>query len=126
LHHLYTFTAAPEYRQYLAEGILIAEDLGLGLPPSLLGANPETVRPDDRTPCPSPVDSRIRVANLSCGGKREILAVNCSAVPIGLAWEGNPNRAFVWSTADGREIPAGTSPISAPARGWLLGTERTA
>ena len=29
LYHLYTLTSAPEYRQYLAEGILIAEDAGL-------------------------------------------------------------------------------------------------
>jgi hypothetical protein len=121
LYHLCTFTPALEYRRYLAEAILIAEDAGLGLPPSLLGANPEAVRPDQRIACPSPADSRLRVANLSCGGKQEILAVNCSSVGIELTWEGNANDALAWRTPDGQPIPARAPPPSVPPRGWLLG-----
>jgi hypothetical protein len=121
LYHLCALAPAPEYRQYLAEAILIAEDLGLGLPPSLLGANPEAVRLDHRIACPSPTDARIRVANLSCGGKQEILAVNCSSDAIELTWEGQANYALAWSTPDGQPIPAGVSPPSVAPRGWVLG-----
>ncbi len=123
LYHLYTLTSAPEYRQYLAEGILIAEDLGLGLPPSLLGANPEAVPPDQRVPCLSPTTPRIRVANLSRKGKREFLAINCSAGTIELAFEGDASNALVWTGSDGQPIPAGGSPISITARGWLVGID---
>jgi hypothetical protein len=124
LYQLCTLGPAPEYRQYLAEAILIVEDLGLGLPPSLLGANPEVVRPEHRIACPSPTDSRIRVANLSCGGKREFLAVNCSSDAIELSWEGEAGHALTWSAADGQASPAGTSPIHVPPRGWLSGADR--
>jgi hypothetical protein len=124
LYQLCTLGPAPEYRQYLVEAILIAEDLGLGLPPSLLGANPEVVRPEHRIPCPSPTDSRIRVANLSCGGKREILAVNCGSDAIELSWEAEAGHALTWSAADGQASPAGTSPIHVPPRSWLSGADR--
>jgi hypothetical protein len=123
LYQLCTLGPAPEYRQYLAEAILIAEDVGLGLPPSLLGANPEAVRPSHRIPCPSSSDSRIRVANLSCGGKREILAVNCASDAVELTWEGDASRGLTWRAADGQAIPTGSSPISVPARGWLSGAD---
>jgi hypothetical protein len=122
LYHLCTFTSAPEYRQYLAAAILIAEDLGLGLPPSLLGGNPEAVRTDQRIPCPSPADSRIRVANLSCGGKQEILAVNCGSDGIELSWEGATSHPLIWRAADGKAVSTGVSPVRIPSRGWLLGT----
>ena len=104
LYQLCTLGPAREYRQYLAEAILIAEDLGLGLPPSLLGANPEVVRPQHRIACPSPTDSRIRVANLSCGDKREFLAVNYSSVACELVWEGDPKHALAWTAPDGKAI----------------------
>jgi hypothetical protein len=123
LYQLCTLGPAPEYRQYLAEAILIAEDLGLGLPPSLLGANPEVVRPEHRIPCPSPTDSRIRVANLSCGGKREFLAVNCSATAIELTWGTNAPPALAWTAADEQLMPSGASPLHVPPRGWLSGIE---
>jgi hypothetical protein len=122
LYHLYTFTSAPEYRQYLAEGIQIAEDLGLGLPPSLLGANPETVPPDQRVPCLSPSASRIRVANLSRKGKREFLAVNCGAATVELTFEGDASDGLAWTGSDGQLRPGG-SPISIAAQGWLAGID---
>jgi hypothetical protein len=125
LYQLCTLSPAPEYRRYLAEAILIAEDAGLGLPPSLLGANAETVRREQRIPCPSPADPRLRVANLSYGGKCEILVVNCSSAAIELAWEGNGHGAIAWKAADGQLVAAGTSPC-APPRSWLLGVGNSA
>jgi hypothetical protein len=124
LYQLCTFIPAPEYRQYLAEGILIAEDLGIGLPPSLLGANPEVVRPEHRMPCPSPADSRIRVANLSCRGVSEIVVVNCSADEIQLLWEDEPRPELSWGTVSGKTVTGGALPILIPPRSWLLGIGR--
>jgi len=123
LYHLCTLGPVAEYRRYLAEAILIAEDAGLGLPPSLLGANPEVVRPDERIPCPSPADSRLRVANLSCGGKREVLVINSSSATIPLAWETNDANELTWRAADGRSLAATMSSSTVPPRSWLLGLD---
>jgi hypothetical protein len=125
LYQLCTLNPASEYRQYLAEAILIAEDLGLGLPPSLLGANPETARPDQRIKCPSPTDPRIRVANLSCRGKQEILAVNCARVDVVLAWEVDGTSVLAWRKPGDKLVPA-VSSLAIPPRGWVLGAERAA
>jgi hypothetical protein len=121
LYHLATLNPELSYRRHLAEAILSALDAGLGLPPSLLGAHPEAVKPAQRFPCPSPRDARIRVASLSCGGRLEILAVNPTNAAIELAWEGNPDIALTWVSADDRPIGTGSSPLSVPPRGWLLG-----
>ena len=121
LYHVCTLKPDPMYRRHLAEAMLGALDAGLGLPPSLLGAHPEVVKPAQRFPCPSPRDARMRVANLSCGGRREILVVNPTTEAIELAWEGNPDIGLTWVSPDDRSIPAGRSPISVPSRGWLLG-----
>ncbi len=123
LYHLCTLGPVAEYRRYLAEAILIAEDAGLGLPPSLLGANPEVVRPDERTPCPSPADSRLRVANLSCDGKREVLVINSSSATIPLAWETNDANELTWRAADGRSLAGTMSSSTVPPRSWLLGLD---
>jgi hypothetical protein len=121
LYHLATLNPELSCRRYLAEAMLSAWDAGLGLPPSLLGAHPEIVKPAQRFPCPSPRDPRIRIANLSCGGRPEILAVNPTNSAIELAWEGNLDIALTWVSADGRSFGAGSSLLSIPPRGWLWG-----
>ena len=44
-YHLYTLKRDPEYRHLLAEGAIELLDAGLGLPPCLLGGDPEAVKP---------------------------------------------------------------------------------
>jgi hypothetical protein len=120
-YHLATLDPELSCRRHLAEAILTALDAGLGLPPSLLGAHPEIVKPAQRLLCPSPRDARIRVANLSCGGRPEILAVNPTHAAIELAWETNPEIELTWVSADNRTFSAADLPLSVPPRGWLLG-----
>ena len=124
LFHVCTLKPEPVYRRHLAEAMLSALDAGLGLPPSLLGAHPEVVKPAERFPCPSPRDARMRVANLSCGGRREILVVNPTTDAIELAWEKDAESALTWVSADGKSIATNNSPWSVPPRGWALGRER--
>jgi len=121
LYHLCTLTREHAYRRHLAEAMLSALEAGLGLPPSLLGAHPEAVKAGQRVPCPSPKDTRLRVANLSCDGRHEILVVNPANAAIDLAWEANLDRGLAWVSADDRSVSAGDSPLSVPPRGWLLG-----
>jgi hypothetical protein len=121
LYHLCMLHPAREYRGYLAAAILIAEDAALGLPPSLLGANPEAAHAVERVACPSPADPRLRVANLSRGRSAEILVVNCSAAAIALEWETAPDQGLSWTAADGRPVADIASP-AIPPRAWLLGT----
>ena len=120
-YHLATLNPELACRRHLAEAIQSALDAGLGLPPSLLGAHPEVVKPAERFPCPSPKDPRLRIANLSCGDRREILVVNPTNAAIALAWEGNADAGLTWVSADDRLIGAGSTPLSVPPRRWLLG-----
>jgi hypothetical protein len=124
LYQICTLKPEPVYRRYLAEAMLSALDAGLGLPPSLLGAHPEVVKPAERFPCPSPRDVRIRVANLSCGGRREILVVNPTADPIELAWEKNRPNDLKWMSGADPAALVDNSPLSVPSRGWMLGRGR--
>jgi len=121
LYHLCTLTREHAYRRHLAEAMLSALEVGLGLPPSVLGAHPETVKAGQRVPCPSPKDARLRVANLSCDGRHEILVVNPANTAIELAWEANHDRGLAWVSADERSVSGGNLPLSVPPRGWLLG-----
>jgi hypothetical protein len=121
LYHLATLNPELSYRGHLAAAILSALDAGLGLPPSLLGAHPEVVKPAQRFPCPSPRDARIRIANLSRAGRPEILAVNPTNAAVELVWEENPDIGLTWVSEHDRTIGAGSSPLSVPPRGWLLG-----
>lgn len=121
LYQLCTLRREARYRRHLAEAILGALDAGLGLPPSLLGAHPEVVKPGERFPCPSPQDARLRVANLSCAGRREIMVVNPTATPIELAWDAGRDDGLTWQSADGSPASTGATPLSVPPRAWLLG-----
>jgi hypothetical protein len=121
LYHLCTLTREHAYRRYLAEAMLSAVEAGLGMPPSLLGAHPEAVKAGQRVACPSPSDSRLRVANLTCDGRHEILVVNPSNAVIDLGWETSPDRGLVWVAADERPVSSVDPPLSIPPRGWLLG-----
>jgi hypothetical protein len=120
LYQLCTLAPDRSYRRFLADAVLAALDAGLGLPPSLLGAHPEVVKPADRFPCPSPSDARLRIANLSCDGRREILVVNPTRAEIALTWERKPADGLVWSSSDEVPMPAGAR-LSVPARGWIAG-----
>jgi len=121
LYHLCTLRPEQAYRRHLAEAMLGALDAGLGLPPSLLGAHPEVVKPAQRLPCPSPADARLRVAQVQCDGQREILVVNPAASPIELAWE-DDRLDLTWISSGGAVQAGAGSPVSVPPRGWLLGS----
>jgi hypothetical protein len=124
LYHLCSLIREHAYRRHLAEAMLSALEAGLGLPPSLLGAHPEAVKAGQRVPCPSPNDSRLRVANLSCDGRDEILVVNPANTAIDLVWEATPGRGLDWVSADGQSVSGGDSPLPVPPRGWILGCGR--
>jgi hypothetical protein len=122
LYQLCTLAPEASYRRHLAEAMLAALDAGLGLPPSLLGANPEIVKSAERSACPSPRDVRLRIANLNRADRRELLVVNPTAAPIALAWEKDWDVGLAWTPADNRPGSAGNAPLSVPARGWLHGS----
>lgn len=120
LYHMALARPDAVYRTWLAEAILDLEDNGLGLPPSLLGANAEAVAPTQQVPCPTPVDARLRIANLSRGGSVEWLLVNPSNEAIPLRWQKALDVDIDWQpapTLDAGSLDAG----AVPARSWLRG-----
>jgi hypothetical protein len=121
LYHLCTQDPSPEYRRLLADAMLRISALKLGQPPSLLGGDLEAVEPAHRIPCPSPLDQRLRVANLSCGGRREFLVVNPTKTAIACAWH-TPPQGIVWA-GEGHNTTHSAAEPDVPAGGWLWGRE---
>jgi len=119
LWHLCLADANPDYRRWLSEAMIHCHDAGFGMPPALLGANTEGLSSVDRVACPSLVDHRLRIANLGCTGRPELLIVNPSNEDILLAWQGEAPANLKWMLADGTYTD--TSSIILPARSWLWG-----
>lgn len=121
IYQLCTLDPDPAYRAHLAEAMLAAETLGLGLPPTLLGADPEVISHSEHVPCPSPRDARLRVANLGHGRSHEIVVVNPGTEQIGLEWEGAAPQGLQWVPTDAlRQSPRHAEVAWVPARGWLV------
>lgn len=121
IYHLCTLEQNSSYRRILAEGIMCLHDAGLGLPPALLGADPEAVKTTDRIPCPSPADSHLRIANLSCNGNSELLVINTTDTERELAWEGDNRPPLSWVTANDQPLTDGASSLRIPPRQWIRG-----
>ena len=122
LYHLALTGPDQRHRGWLAQAMLDLEDNGLGLPPSLLGSNAEAVPPAQQSPCPSPADRRLRVANLSRGETTEWLVVNPSAEAVALVWDRVPAVEVAWQTHLTAPVGgAAQAPVVMP-RSWLLGT----
>lgn len=123
LYQLCTQDPAAEHRDALARAMLLADDAGLGLPPSLLGANAEVVEAPYRLPCPSPTEATLRIANLSRAGCRELLVVNCGNQACVPSWQGNAPVGLDWAGTQGRigVIGGGGTAPEIPPRGWLWG-----
>ena len=119
LWHLCLADANSDYRCWLSEAMIHCHDAGFGMPPALLGANTEGLSSIDRVACPSLVDYRLRIANLGCTGRPELLIVNPSNEDILLAWHGRAPANLKWMLADGSYMAA--SSIILPARSWLWG-----
>jgi hypothetical protein len=121
LYHLCTLRPDRAYRGYLAQAMLKAQELGLGLPPSLLGGDTEVASQVEQQPCPSPTNPQLMVANLSTGKTTEVLVVNPTPSGLELAWERNAIDTLFWSDSSGQAISGGVSSMSVPGRSWILG-----
>lgn len=109
------------YRKLLAEGIIKVQDAGIGLPPSVLGGDPEVVSAAQRVANLSPTDDRIRIANLSCGDHEEVLVVNTAHESLELVWEGEQKSGLVWMQGNGEVVASEGEQYLIPARSWILG-----
>lgn len=104
-------TRAQRDRELLATAVLDLHDAGLGLPPSLLGANGEIVPAQAAAPTPSAADARLRVINLGARKTPCLLVVNTATTDLPLAFEPPLAAAHPgWMDAT----------RSVPARGWIL------
>lgn len=121
LYHLALDRPDQEVRAWLAQAMIDLEDNGLGLPPSLLGANAEAVHPDAQLPCPGPNDVRLRIANLSHGATVEWLVVNPTRNPLALQWVSRPQAEdLTWLGSAGPLEAGDTTLPTLPPRGWAL------
>jgi hypothetical protein len=116
LYHVCTLFPDAQYRQWLAEAMLVLEIMKMGQPPSLLGANAEAVPVAQQLPCPCPADARLRVANLGRRGAPEFLVVNASAEAVPLNWEIAPAEPVTWYSAEAK--PAEPHDMAVPPHSW--------
>jgi hypothetical protein len=122
LYHACTLRADDKYRHWLVEAMLDLHDLGLGIPPSLLGANAEAIEPPEQAACPLLGDRRLLIANLGRAGNREFLVVNAAHDALPLTW-GTHTTLFVdeppkWYGPGGE--PRDFQEIATiPGRSWL-------
>lgn len=122
IYQLCTLDPEPEYRAQLAEAMLAAARMGIGLPPTLLGADPEVMPPARQVPCPSPADARLRVASLNCVGRREVVVVNTGDEAVALEWTSASPSAARWLPSGAHTVGSVPSaPTSIPSGGWVWG-----
>lgn len=127
IYQLCTLDPAPELRTRLAEAMLAAEALCIGLPPTLLGGDPEVTLPAYQHGCPSPADVRLRVASLAHSGRVELVIVNPTNEPLLVEWEVDgkalASAGIQWRTAAGTQpVTPGAGAPCVSAGGWLLGS----
>jgi len=94
LYHMCMLSDDQKYRNWLAEAIIDLTANGLGLPPSLLGANAEAVPVKEQLPYPLLEDSGLRIANLSREGHIEIIVVNTTGAV--LSFKGEIIQPYSW------------------------------
>lgn len=121
LYHLCMLNPLAAYRKHLAEVLLFIEDLGFGLPPSLLGGDGEIARHAVQVGCPSPADQRLRVANLSTINRAELLVINPTIEVLQLTWETEPPARIAWEGADGAPAAGAPDRLQVPSHGWIIG-----
>jgi hypothetical protein len=113
---------ANAWRAWLVEATLLLEDLGMGLPPSVLGTNGEAVAMGDRRACIESPRRDVRVINLSIGERREFLLINCGKEPAPVSPEMSITARLVAFDAGGVAVEA----ASIPTRSWLRLRDRPA
>ncbi|WP_404355960.1 hypothetical protein [Methylotuvimicrobium sp. KM1] len=124
LYHLCMLHSEPIYRHYLAEAIIYLDKTGQGLPPSLLGANPEVVQKVHSIPCLLPSKSVLRAVNLSRVDHKEFLLINTSKHDsVKLTWENNKNDGLKWFNADEQIMSGYNSSPSIVPQSWIWGRE---
>jgi hypothetical protein len=125
LYHLCTLDKDLSLRAHLGKTLLLIHDLGQGLPPSLLGSDREATGHTQRTPCPSPSDERLIVANLSHHQEMEILVVNPADSGLELAWESPITGKLSWLDSNGSSLGESEASPTIPARSWIVGKAST-
>jgi len=105
------------YREWLAEGMIKLERSGMGLPPSLLGANGEALEFEAQHAPPVPADPRLRVANLARKDVLEWVVVNPAEESIALTWVTPPPLPPEWRSRTGARQHG---PAALPPGEWLI------
>jgi hypothetical protein len=116
--YIHCLSRPGQSRSALAEVILALLASGKGLPPSLLGCNPEFVSLKNQVPCFWPDNDRIWIVNLSVGPNRlEFLLMNITDTPQEVSV---PSEWETWDMLDQQEhaISAGDT-LMVPPCGWM-------
>jgi hypothetical protein len=105
-------------RKILADVVIALSDSNQGLPPSLLGCNPEYIPLESQVPCMRVGNDGIVIVNLSTGPNYiEFLLINATNSPQKTEI---PRAANKWVIRNGRdEIISAEGTLIVPSRDWI-------
>jgi len=124
LYQLCHVSKAVTHRTWLAGAVLDLEDSKMGIPPSLLGCNAETIPVAQQSPCPMLTEKRIRVINLGSLEYSELLLVNSTYETVLLAHPNDTDKLKNLAWKDNNGSPIRGEEIKISPRSWILGTAK--
>lgn len=118
LYGLYVSASDPKLIGWLAQAVIDSDDVGVGVAPSLLGGNQESVGRNGSAHLALCGSRELRFVNLSSARGAEILLVNPGRQVIDI--EPSAGWSFVRSWRASSQLE-GKPALAVPARGWLWG-----
>jgi hypothetical protein len=124
LYHACMLYDELDYREWLAQAVIMLNARQMGLPPSLFGANREAVPLARQIPTPILNNGALSIVNLSREDVVEILIVNHSAITATPTFVRNEPGSLDWIAASDLNTTAAWAP-DIPAGSWIRGRSRT-
>ena len=115
LYQAWLHEARSEWLHWLADAVLDLDELNMGLPPSLLGANAECTPVARQHFFRLPEQSGLRQINLGRDGVPALLLVNSGAEPVRCLLPSD------WTWQDGVGMSISQTQIELAPRGWMIG-----
>lgn len=118
-YHLCLMDPGAEFRRGLAAAVCEAAKAGVGMAPSLLGANAEVVAPLEQVANWKGTESGLTMVNLSRKGVEEILLVNAAVDTVQLRSSSESQDLLSGEVSRSPDVRQSADKLSVPAAAWI-------